>query len=48
MIYIPRIALIMNPKNPIAEMSQTFGPLSAKIAMDEPISNAEMINEMDN
>lgn len=47
-MYIPRIALIMNPKNPIAEISHTLGPLSAKIAMDEPTSNAETIKEMDN
>ena len=42
-IYIPRTALIRNPKNPIAEMSHTLGPLSAKMAMDEPTSNADTI-----
>lgn len=46
--YPPRIALNTNPMNPIADTSQTFGPLSARIAMDEPISNADTINEMDN
>ena len=30
-MYIPRIALIMNPKNPIAEISHTLGPLSATL-----------------
>ena len=47
-MYNPRIALIRNPKNPIAEISHTLGPLSAKIAMDEPTSNAETIKDMDN
>lgn len=45
--YPPRSALNTNPINPIAEMSHIFGPLSAKIAIDEPTSNAEMIKDID-
>ena len=33
--YPPRIALNTNPMNPIADTSQTFGPLSAKIAREK-------------
>ena len=42
------MALNRNPKNPIAEISHIFGPLSAKIAIDEPTSNADTIKDMDN
>ena len=43
--YNPRAALMTKPHNPITEMSHIFGPLSAKIANDEPMINADTIKE---
>ena len=44
-IYAPIIALNVNPINPIADISNIFGPLFAKIVNDEPISKAERIKD---
>ena len=46
--YTPSTALKMNPINPSAGMPHNLGPVSESIASEDPINNADTINETDN
>ena len=41
------MALIVNPMNPIADISNNLGPLSAIMVKEDPIINADITNDID-